>query len=318
MWEYQQYMQLSLQFSAESLFEKLDPLLEPQVFLIGILVDNRDDRHPVCIEPEDCGYSVDRFSNIKEAAEQFQTIDEENGAICTHPIAHQKLLENITDRSYSRAIKKILENKNYQQKKEFFVASSTYIEGYKVFTVLTLNKNILQRYYSLTKEKEQTHFMCPICRSFIDSVAKIFLNECSNALKSPDNSISVIRRGTDELLREAGKKLMETMSWAGNNGMSLGLYHTCNEIAAMKYEGSVSIGNMIIASKEHSNIRLTLELINPIRIGNYRTVRKFLELSENNTSIISDSAFIYGLGEIRGKYNPTTESLFTIKFLDHY
>jgi hypothetical protein len=63
---------------------------------------------------------------------------------------------------------------------------------------------------------------------------------------------------------------------------------------------------------------LTLELINPINIGNYRTVRKFLELSENNTSIVSDSVSIYGLGEIRGKYNPTTESLFVIKFLDHY
>jgi len=86
----------------------------------------------------------------------------------------------------------------------------------------------------------------------------------------------------------------------------------------MKYEGNVGLGQIIIAPLNHENIKLTLKLKNPIKITEYRKVRKFLELSTFDSSIVSDSAFIYGLGELRGNYNPKEESIFQIKFTSHY
>lgn len=317
MWGHQRYVQISFQVSAEGLFNKIDYKLDPKVFFIGVLVDKRDDRHPICLEPEDCDYNVNSFSGLKNLAIQLEKVDEEKRIFHSHPFAQQNHDKRITTKSYIEGIEKILKRDNVYGKSEHFVASPTYIDGFLVFTVLSLNKETLYKYYSLTKDKKDERYT--IYRSFIDSTISIFLKECPNALKDPNNSINSIERSADELLRSSGRQLMYTISSAGQNFEGLHrLYDACNEIASMKYEGAVGIGNMIIAAKDHKNVKVTLQLKDPIRVGDYRKVRKFLELSDNNSSIVSDSAFIYGLGKVRGKYNPKEESLFEISFTSHF
>jgi len=317
MWGYQQHVQISFQVSAESLFNKIDYKLNPKVFFLGVLVDDRKDRHPICLEPEDCGYKVENFSDLKSLASELEKVDEERKVFHSHPIAQENHEKRITTKSYIEAINKILKRENVYGYDEYFVASPTYIDGFLVFTVLSLNKKALNNYYSLRKNKWNDRYT--ISRSFIESSINIFLKECFNALKDPNNAINAIERSADELLREAGKQFMYTVSSAGGNFDGLhGLYDACNEIASMKYEGAVGIGNMIIAKKDHKNVKITLQLKNPIRLMDYRKVRKFLELSDNKSSIISDSALIYGLGELRGKYNPVNESLFMIDFVSHF
>lgn len=62
---------------------------------------------------------------------------------------------------------------------------------------------------------------------------------------------------------------------------------------------------------------MTLELKEPIKMRNHRKVRKFLELVDSESYIISDSALIYGLGKLTGKYNPKDENIFVISFKNH-
>lgn len=317
MWGYQQHIQISFQVSAESLFKKIDYKLNPKVFFIGVLADNRNDRHPICLEPEDCGFSVDSFNDLKDLAAQLEKVDNERRIIHSHPIAQENHDKRITTKSYIEGIEKILKSDNIYGVNEYFVASPTYIDGFLVFTVLSLNKETLNQYYSLTKDKMDDRYT--IYRSFIDSTINTFLEECSNALKDPNDSVGSIKRDASELLRSAGKQFMYTISSAGRNFTGLhGLYDACNEIASMKYEGAVGIGNMIVAPKDHKNVKITLQLKDPINVSDYRKVRKFLELSDSNSSIISDSALIYGLGELRGKYNPKEECLFVIGFTSHF
>lgn len=317
MWGYQQHMQISLKVSAESLFNEIDNKLNPNIFLLGLLVEERENRHPICLEPEDCGFTPQNFSDIENLASQLEKVDEERKIIHSHPIAQKKHEKRINTKSYIEAINKILKRENIYGKYEYFVASPTYIEGYLVFTILSLDKKVLNSYYSLTKDRFDERYR--IYRSFIDSTIEVFLKESSHALKEPAKVMSAIDRNVDELLRDAGKQFMYTVSAAGENFEGLhGLYEACNEIASMKYEGAVGIGRMIIAPKEHKNVKIKLQLQEPIKLRDYRKVRKFLELSDNETSIISDSALIYGLGEIRGKYNPKEESLFIISFTSHF
>lgn len=317
MWGYQQHVQISFQVSAESLFKKIDYKLNPKVFFIGILVDKREDRHPVCLEPENCGYNVSSFSDLKNLAAQLEKVDAEGRIFHSHHIAQENHEKRITTKSYIEGINKILIRENIYRENELFVGSPTYIDGFLVFTILSLNKEILNKYYTLTKDKMDERFT--IYRSFIESAINIYLKECSSALKDPNNPINSIERNADELLRNAGRQFMYTVSAAGRNFEGLhGLYDACNEIASMKYEGAVGIGKMIIAPKDHKNVKITLQLKDPIRVSDYRKVRKFLELSDNNSSIISDTALIYGLGEIRGKYNPMEETLFVVSFTSHF
>lgn len=317
MWGYQRHMQISFQVSADSLFKKIDYKLNPKIFFLGLLVDKREDRHPICLEPEDCGLTVSNFLDLKELASQLEKVDEERRIIHSHHIAQENHEKRITTKSYIEGIHKILKRENIYGENEYFVASPTYIDGYLVFTVLSLNKEKLYSYYSLTKDKMDDRFT--VYRSFIDSTINIFLKECTNALKDQNNSFNAIERSADELFRQAGRQFMYTVSSAGRNFDGLhGLYDACNEIASMRYEGAVGLGNIIISPKDHKNIKLTLQLKNPIKVSDYRKVRKFLELSDNNSSIISDSALIYGLGELRGKYNPIEESIFVISFTNHF
>lgn len=313
----QQHFRVSIQVSAESLFKRIDRRLSPKVFLLGILIDKREDRHPICLEPKDCGFDVSSFSNISKLAKELEKVDEETKVFHSHPTAQANHEKRIGFRAYVDAISRILKSEDLFGKYERYVSSPAYVEGYLVFIILELEKDVIQQYYSLTKNKMDDRYT--IYRSLIESAINVFLSACGNALKDPNNAIGAIERPADELMREAGKQFMYTVSQAGRNFDGLhGLYDACNEIASMKYEGTVGLGKMIIAPIDHQNVRLVLQLKEPIRINDYRKVRKFLEISDDTSSIVSDSALIYGLGELRGKYNPKDESLFVVSFTNHF
>lgn len=317
MWGYQQHFKISIEVTAKSLFELVDKRLSPNVFLLGVLVDEQENRHPICLEPEDCGFDAKCFSDISTLAKELEKVDEETRIFHSHPIAQKSHEKRISTRAYIDAISKILKRDDLYGKYERYISSPTYVEGYLVFVILELQKDIIEQHYSLSKSKMDDRYT--IFRSLIESTINVYLSACGHALKDPNNAITAIDRPANELMREAGKQFMYTVSQAGRNFEGLhGLYDACNEIASMKYEGAVGLGNIIIAPKEHKNIKITLQLKKPIRVNDYRKVRKFLELSDNNSSIVSDSALIYGLGVLRGKYNPKDESLFLVSFTSHF
>lgn len=101
------------------------------------------------------------------------------------------------------------------------------------------------------------------------------------------------------------------------NGMHV-LFDACNTISSLKYEGAEGFGKMVIARKDHPQVKITLELEKPIHIKDYRKVRKFLELADHKQLILSDAVLIYGLCQLTGKYNYHEESLFIVQFTKHF
>ncbi|TCC95122.1 hypothetical protein EZ444_16170 [Pedobacter hiemivivus] len=316
MWGYQRHMHRSLQFSAEEVFRRLSPGLNPSVFFLGILVDKREGRKDICIEPEDCGVSVNQFSSLKNLASELSSTDQAGNIRYSQPLIQNSYEQQITDRAYVDAIKRILKKTDFDDESDYHVASPIYIEGFLVFTVLTLSNAFTKSQYSLVKDK---YDQFPILRSLTEAIITCFLNECSNALKDPNRGFSVIDRDADELFRVAGRQFMYTISAAGGNFDGIhGLYEACNQIASLRYEGAIGLGSIIVAEKGHKNVKLTLELAQPIKVKDFRMVRKFLEVSDSSSAIVCDSTLIYGLGEIRNKYNPKDESLFIINFTSHF
>lgn len=317
MWDHQKHFQISLQLSADELFNQVDKKLKPHVFLLGILAEHREGRSTIALEPEECGYHAKAFFEVKKLAQELEKADEETQIFHTHPVAQQRHAQKISDKAIKESIFKILKREDTGGLSEKFISSPTYVNDYIVFVVLEIQKDALDKYYSLTKEKPSEGIRPHRC--FTDSLIDVFLKEATNGLKDPKKVLKVIDRPIDELLRESAKQFMYTISQSGENPKGLhGLYDACNAIASLKYEGNEGLGKMIIAKKDHYNIRFTLELEEPILIRDFRKVRKFLELSNDTSIIISDAAFIYGLGEQTGKYNPKDESLFVINFLSHF
>ncbi|NAY91400.1 hypothetical protein GTQ34_05660 [Muricauda sp. JGD-17] len=317
MWGYQKHVQISFKVSAESLFNKLDIGLNPNVFFIGVLIEDRNNRHPICIEPDDTGFHVSSFSDVDQLASELIKVDSESKIIHSHPIAQENHDHRISKRAYRDSILKTLRKVGAYGEEDYFVAFPTYVEGYLVFTALSLNKNVLSKYYALTKDKWNEKYC--ISRSFIESCINTFLGECTQALKDPNYESGAISRKPDELLRDSARNLMYTVSTSGGNLDGLhDLYDACNEIASMKYEGAEGLGGLIITPYDHKNLKMTLQLKEPIKMRNRRKVRKFLELTDSDSYIVSDSALIYGLGKLTGKYNPKDENIFVVDFKSHF
>ncbi|OGP76870.1 MAG: hypothetical protein A2W09_03825 [Deltaproteobacteria bacterium RBG_16_50_11] len=319
MWGYQQFFQISLQHYAERLFEKIDPYLKPRIFLVGVLCKDLKNRHQICLEPEDCGYSQADFAKVNELASQLEVVDAETRIRHSHPVAQENHDRSIKLNARRDAIVKTIERDS--QYDDILTYSSYPVEkdGYLVFIIMQIKKLAYESHYRLTKDKFNDRYN--ISTSLINSIIYEFLNLSSSELYVPDSGASMqfTKREGDELIRAAGKNFMYSIASKGNNIEGLhGLYEACNIISSLKYEGEEGVGGLIVAPKDHQNIKMTLILDTPIAISEYRKVRKFLELSDPIHYLISDSCYIFGLGQIVEHYNPIMEDLMVVRFTKHY
>lgn len=319
MWGYQIHFRVSAQTSAQSLFSKLDSTLSPHVFLVGVLTEERKDRHPVCLEPEDCGYDVSIFSKVNEQAIHYEATDPDRLLFHSHPVAEENHRKSLKRRALQKAILNTIQASDDYRELVSFSSWPILVDGYFVCLILQFNRNAFKRHYALTKNKYNDQWW--IATSLIDATIKEYLEGCSKALMEPNPGagLDILGRDHDELIRSAGKTLMYTPASAGGDIEGLhGLFNSLNTISSLRYEGSESIGSMIICKKGHPNVQTIVELLLPVPMNNPRAVRKLLETSSNDLSLLCDSANVYALGHLSGLYDAHAEDLFTISFTKHY
>lgn len=318
MWGYQPHFRIGVKVAAERIFQQLDPKLIPKVFLVGILVEERADRHPVCLEPEDCGYAPNSFHEVLEQAKSIEAIDEERHIFHSHPGVQENHDRRRKIKAIKTAVEQVINRHDYYNELASFCSWPVLVEGFQVLVVLQFERNLFESHYSLLKDKfDRMH----IETSLLNATVNEFLGMCSKALtqSNPGASFSFSDRNDDEVIRVAGRRFMYTPACAGANLDGLhGLFEACNAISSMRYEGAEGLGRMIIARKNHPNVEQTLVLASPVRLQEYRAVRKLLEMSSGEISLLCDSAYIIGFGRVVGLHDQRAEDLFTIIFTKHY
>ncbi len=318
MWGYQPHFQIYAKVAAEGIFSRLDRNLSPKVFLVGILVEDRKDRHPICLEPEDCGYEVYKFSDVITRADHLEAIDEEQHMFHSHPIAQENHIRRMKSKALKNAVQQLLNLDDEYHGVISFCSYPVLVEGYKVIVVLQLNRIIYFSHYSLGIRKKDRF---EISTSLLNATIEEYLGECADALSRPNPGagLGVIERDHDEIIRSAGKHLMYTPASACDEFDGLhGLFEACNTISSLRYEGAESIGVMLLSRRGHLNIDVMLSLLQPVRMRDYRAVRKLLEMTSNEVCLLSDSGYIYGLGKSVGLYDRKAEDLFSVHFTKHY
>lgn len=318
MWGYQRHFQISAQIAAEKIFSRLANNLKPHVFLIGVLEGKRNDRHAICLEPDDCGYKTSEFAEVKKQAQHLEATDPEKDVFHTHPISQQRHNQYLKLKALKTAVHEIV-NRRYESDKIIsFCSCPVLVEQYWVVVAIQFNCDVYLAQYALTKNERHR---LTIYTSLLDATVAVYLNDCAEALTKPDpgSSFTTFDRDPDEIIRAAGKKLMYTPSSTCDqlDGWH-GLFEACNTISSLNYEGAEGVGRMLLSKRGHSNIETTLALSAPVKIQNYRAVRKLLEMSSDEISLLSDSGYIYGLGNIKDSYEQTAEDLFLINFTKHY
>ena len=192
-----------------------------------------------------------------------------------------------------------------------FCALPVSLHGYLVSVVLQLDAACYDTYYALPKSDGNRPANLP------HAAVLEFLHDCNRALREADtvdNDHPVLDRDYNELLRSAGRRLMLRVSPAGTHG----LYDACNGIAALRHEGDEGVGTLLISRRLHQAVLPVLTLEAPVTMRDHRSIRKLLELSEDDTALISDAAHVFGLGQLVDAADSRYEPLVTVHFTNHY
>jgi hypothetical protein len=181
--------------------------------------------------------------------------------------------------------------------------------GYLVLVVLQLSADAYHSYYALPDT------IVARANSLLAAAVQEFLQDCARALRESDadDAHPVLDRDYNEMLRAAGRRFM-LRAGAGTHG----LYDACNGVAALRHEGDDGVGLMVIARRHHPAVEPVLTLETPIALRDHRSIRKLLELSEDNTALITDATHVFGLGRMVAETDPHYEPLFTVHFTKHY
>ncbi|MHC5724723.1 MAG: hypothetical protein ACYTXY_11385, partial [Nostoc sp.] len=319
MWGYQHYFQSSAQREAKNIFSQLASNLEPHVFLVGVLSEKRDDCHPICLEPEDCGYTPKQFADVKKLAQHFEAIDPERDVLHGDPNLQKDYEQNLKLNALKTAVHQIVSGRSEYRNIISFCSYPVFVKQYWVIVVLQFNRKTYLAQYALTKNKFN---IFTLNTSLLDATVDVCLQHCAKALRKPDPGfdwMGIFERDPDEIIFAAGKNLMYTpLAACDKFGNWYGLFEACNTISSLKHEGAEGIGRILLSKRRHPNIETTLAFSTPVKMQNYGAVRKLLEMSSGETCLLSDSEYIYGLGKIKGLYEQRAEDLFSINFTKYY
>lgn len=119
MWSYQHSTQGNIQRYAEKLFEAISPKLKPQVFLLGILREEKESpyiQYPICIQPEECGINVNQFKDVDDLAKSILEKDPRQNILHGMQIMQQMQDDQMKKDSLRWAVQQLVD-KNFEDEK---------------------------------------------------------------------------------------------------------------------------------------------------------------------------------------------------------
>jgi|SRR5436305_14365326 len=140
MWGYQPNFRISQEFAAKRIFTILDKRFAPLVFLVGVLAENRNDRYPVCVEPEnEFWINSEEFNQTHESASAIRESYKEKNDLFSNRLAQQWHDERLTYRSIKEAIQQIIDrHPNKPANLSWFVSYPSKVEGFLVSVALVV------------------------------------------------------------------------------------------------------------------------------------------------------------------------------------
>lgn len=324
MWGYQPHFRASQELAAKELLGRLDERLQPEVFLVGILDDDRPDRYPACVEPEhDHWIASQAFDGAKARAAVLLPTYPESKLLHSHPLSQQMHDESLRRRSVHDAIIEVLErNVPPGRDLEFFLSWPQKLDGYLVCVVMVLLKEQLAWHRHLQTRVVPLHEYrnVSVTRSLLDAAISILLEEAADQLTKPEPGRFFDRRDTDELVRAAGRQLAMDVAFRADSheleGFH-GFFSACNTISSLKYEQAVGHGTLVIARKDHPAVRPVIRFKGELHLRRFRGARKLLELASHGLALHTNSDSVFSLARYE-QLQVETEDLFVVNFLGHY
>lgn len=317
-WGQQSVFRGEVQALARAVFDELDPGLGPEVFLIGLVADHEDGVYPLFMDTPGEEYSPRLFQEAStRSAAIRKELYEEAGIEGSPPEGDRR--RRIVLEAWRRAVEEVLAEQDDGEAVVSFCSSPRPVEEFLVCTVLRLQRSVWEAYYALRKDEADLKARRPA--SLLDATVEQFMRRCVVGLaeRHAGMSASLVDSDPEEILRAAGRLLADAPALGGQRNLELrGLFHACNTISTMHYEGQSTRGQLLISAPEHPDIDVRVRVRRPVNLQDHVAVRKLLETNRPGYALLCDGAAVYGLGSHDLQASTPDLGLFFVTFVKHY
>jgi len=318
-WGHQTAFREEVEDLARRVFGELDPALAPEVFLVGLVADHEDGIYPLFLDTSGDESSTEIFQSASRRAKSLrQELYDEARAAGEDPDATD-VKKRLVLEAWRSAVESTLADKDKDQDIVSFCSSPRPVREFLVCAVLRLNRQAWQSYYALRKDAADTRARRPA--SLLDATVEQFMRRCvvGMAERHSGMSASMVDADPEEIIRAAGRLVSDAPAIAGQRDLKQqGLWHACNTISSLRYEGASSSGQLIISAPDHAGIVKRVTFRRAVPINDHVAVRKLLETHQPGYALLSDGHEVYGLGQLNLESSVPDQTLFNITFLSHY
>ena len=292
MWGFQPHFRWHVEYEIRQALSQIGLDTQVRVLLIGY-ASNGDQRYPVCIEPEDGPLEIKHLASVTQRAEELF-----NERLDTEPIPYDPRLrrqQHLAFQKQSRALALVeaIEQSGTFPDLHFFASRSAPINGYEVHTCIGVRAADLDGLSSLPDSTvERVH----VGRSLPDEVIGQCLGRADRALYLPDAGTGMFVLGpTEDIIMSAAKRLTDGSVFRAT-GVSSNLFDAANRFSSLSYERSTARGRLAIVDIRKAHVQIDVRFERPIPLGDSRTIRKLLEVTDDTTRVLANGSDAYGLG----------------------
>ncbi|NJK55238.1 MAG: hypothetical protein HC939_04250 [Pleurocapsa sp. SU_5_0] len=318
MWRWQHTFQAAVKNLLETILEILELPITSNIFVIGIPIATQNVPE-ILFHQENCGFIADDFEQVFTLAKQNFDNDPELFFFKSASHLNQAHRDSLYPKALRSAVQSILQQADHQQEQISFCSLPIQKNDHWIITVIQLQQEDFNSQYCLNKVTHELHSMQEyrIDRCFLEALIYQVLKEGELELQSLSAGNTLSLANSERVIEDAAASLLQSVEVHINQWHQVDLLSFANAIAAERYEGAASEGRLIICPKDHPDIAAKVKLATPIKIYNYRGIRKLLEVSSNKLALLCDIETVWGLGLPLDTYQPSRENLFEIRFAEH-
>lgn len=266
--------------------------LSPTVLLVGVPTTTSSPQ--LVVEPESLRAKVS--TSLSKALNQHSFSPSASGGFPQLPDLLASSLKEITG----------------QRAQHFFCSAGGEINGYQVFTCIGVDANILGTLNALSLPDKDHEVNLPT--EIIRQVLKMADDRL--ALAEPGHGTSFTALTSYDWARRAARSLVEHCAVSAGSSTGNSLFDHLDALTSHHYEGAAASGRITLAPRDHPALQNVVLLDQPIPIRYIRSLRKLLEISDQDISMLCDGEHVFGFGTVLG-YQSSDQNLFEIRVDAH-
>lgn len=313
MWGFQHHFRRGLEYAASSLFEQIGFGLDPRAYLVGFATDPHA-TFAVCVEPENDPLAAIDLSDVPDRAKARYKADPESRIIMTSARHRERHHQTLHDSHRAQALRESLEGDQHGADRYFFVGASAPVDNYEIHPVLAVPRARWDSKPALSRCRIDRYAVVP---SFQHALVRELLRTATADLHraEPPEQFSLQWTDRSELIRKAAREFVQSVSLYSGHEFPSELTVALDEISTQPYEGRTGAGGLLLASEANQYVDRALTFLEPIHLSQTRSLRKALEMTDNNHLLHCDGEKVTGLARLTDEYEPADENAFRFRIL---